>query len=874
MKSWSGSLAQIVICLTLLVAWIGGDGQLPLAVAADLPMPTHAAVVDGGDGMSLIVSWSEPDGASEIADFVVYRSTDDLNFQQIGQTGFTSYTDTGLTAGQTYYYRIASRSGSGELSTPTASVSAAPAAADAPPASPGGLHGQQQADDFVLNWTANSESDLAGYRVYRSEDGINFFTLNTALLTQTTYTDTGLEREKTYEYRVSAIDLGGSESLLSMAVSTAVAAFVSDQGMIDNGHFDSGWSGWSTGFYELYNDAVPWSRAQLTLDNGGYTGEIRNAGHTYTGSGQAAQITAAGAGKRTRTTLYQRKLEVTPSGEPVQLSFAWKKTCVCFADNNTKQILRAEIARPDGTWVRVWEDSAIGGMSDYALVENLDLTPDVAQAGTYDIRFVAEQWTADADTSAMNVIDIDEIYLDLPRGPQTPRNVRVEVPDEGEGLGLSWTAGSGPEPESYNVYRGTEEQGPFAKINTSPVAATWYNDTGLNNGRTYYYVIRAVGSGVESAGAHAVRGVPAVIDPLRHPHHSYTENTDACATCHVSHKGYGTTILKKASQSQLCLTCHDGTGSTYNISGQFTAADVSFHPVAGTAPAPAGSMDCSSCHNPHAANGTRAMAPEASGSLAHVAGTEAQYDGQPFTEPIGFAAKPAVSKQSELCLSCHSGNPDKAVATAATAAAKEFNPANVSGHIAASASSGYGTYVNGWTATSVTVCADCHGAAAAAGSSPMGVHGSTNVHLLKQPYNAATRADTDANALCFTCHDRSTYGGNPGKDASYMTTGQTRFQRRTGEAAVGVPQTGENLHNYWNAALNKGHLGVACAQCHSAVPHGTGRLPAMLVDLSDPAPYQAYSTDTNLTIFYPADGDWTNKNSCATPGSGCHLNVP
>ncbi|MCD1261048.1 fibronectin type III domain-containing protein [Paenibacillus athensensis] len=778
MKSWSGSLAQIVVCLILLIVSIGAEDLLPLA-----------------------------------------------------------------------------------------------AAADAPPASPGGLHGQQRDEGFELVWTASSESDLAGYRVYRSEDGINFFSLNSALLTQTSYIDTGLEREQTYEYRVSAVNSGGYESLLSLPLSTAMAAFVSEQNMMENGHFDSGWSGWSTGFYELYNDATPWSRAQLTLDSDGYGGAIHNAGHTYTGKGQAAQITAAGAGKRTRTTLYQRKLEVTPNGEPVQLSFAWKKTCNCLVDSLSKQALRAELARPDGTWVRVWEDSTVGSMSDYALVENLDLTSYVTQAGTYDIRFVAELWTADADTTAVNAVNVDEVYLDLPRGPQAPRQVRVEVPNEGAGLRLSWTAGSGAAPDGYNVYRSTQETGPFTKLNAAPVTETRYTDTGLNNGRTYYYVIRAVGSGVESAGTRAVRGVPAVIDPLRHPHHSYTENTDACSTCHVSHKGYGTTILKKASQSQLCLTCHDGTGSTYNVSGQFTSADVSFHPVVGTAAAPTGSMDCSSCHNPHAANGARSLAPDVSGSLAHVAGVEPQYDGQPFTEPIGFAVKSAVRTQNELCLSCHSGNPDKAVATAATSTAKEFNPANVSGHIAFSASSGFGAYVNGWTATGVTACADCHGAASA-GSAAMGVHGSTNAHLLKLPYSAATRADTDANALCFTCHDRSSYGGNPGKDASYMSVGQTRFQRRTGEATVGVPQTGENLHNYWNAALNKGHLGVACAQCHSAVPHGTGRLPAMLVDLSDPAPYQTYSTDTNLTIFYPADGDWTNKNSCATPGSGCHLNVP
>lgn len=66
---------------------------------------------------------------------------------------------------------------------------------------------------------------------------------------------------------------------------------------------------------------------------------------------------------------------------------------------------------------------------------------------------------------------------------------------------LSWEApaDSGPV-EGYNVYRSTEGEPPaLLPITSAPVAHNFYEDFGLENGRTYFYTVRGVaGKGAES----------------------------------------------------------------------------------------------------------------------------------------------------------------------------------------------------------------------------------------------------------------------------------------------------------------------------------------------------------------------------------------
>ena len=65
--------------------------------------------------------------------------------------------------------------------------------------------------EISLGWNANSEPDLAGYRVYSSTTGVEPFALQAAVTT-TRYLNTGLTNGITYFYYVRAYDIGNNES--------------------------------------------------------------------------------------------------------------------------------------------------------------------------------------------------------------------------------------------------------------------------------------------------------------------------------------------------------------------------------------------------------------------------------------------------------------------------------------------------------------------------------------------------------------------------------------------------------------------------------------------------------------------------------------
>ena len=81
----------------------------------------------------------------------------------------------------------------------------------------------RSAPEVDLSWSINSETDLAGYRVYRSERPDEKGQLLTPeLLLSPAYRDTSVQSDRQYWYFVTAVDRAGNESVPSPPVDADV----------------------------------------------------------------------------------------------------------------------------------------------------------------------------------------------------------------------------------------------------------------------------------------------------------------------------------------------------------------------------------------------------------------------------------------------------------------------------------------------------------------------------------------------------------------------------------------------------------------------------------------------------------------------------
>ncbi len=75
----------------------------------------------------------------------------------------------------------------------------------------------------ILNWTPNTESDLASYRIYQSTTpGVYGAAIATVPAGTASFTATGLAVGNTYYFRITAVDLGNNESDPSNEVSKSI----------------------------------------------------------------------------------------------------------------------------------------------------------------------------------------------------------------------------------------------------------------------------------------------------------------------------------------------------------------------------------------------------------------------------------------------------------------------------------------------------------------------------------------------------------------------------------------------------------------------------------------------------------------------------
>jgi predicted CXXCH cytochrome family protein len=252
-------------------------------------------------------------------------------------------------------------------------------------------------------------------------------------------------------------------------------------------------------------------------------------------------------------------------------------------------------------------------------------------------------------------------------------------------------------------------------------------------------------------------------DPWNHTEET-TVAANACENCHKPHTaGTPMALLNFTTEEANCFSCHNGNVAGSNVEADFSKASV--HPVSLTTGvhdpledlvnAPR-HVECVDCHNPHAANGNAADAPDASGALDGLAGIAQSGS---VVEPLQF--------QYELCYRCHADSNNKGPALVnridpETNTRLEFDPGNPSYHpvVATGQNPNVPSLKSPYTVNSRIYCTDCHNSNTggnAGGSGPDGPHGSVFAPLLeRQLIMTNGSSESAANyAMCYKCHNRS-----------------------------------------------------------------------------------------------------------------------
>jgi pectate lyase len=192
--------------------------------------PPPAPAAPGGLGASAVsssqinLSWS--DNSSNEDGFRVERSSDGVNFSEVGTTGSnaTTFASTGLAASTTYHYRVrAYNSGGNSAYSNNASATTQAGSGGTLPAAPTGLSATAVSNSQInLAWTDNASNET-GYRIERSSDGTNFSEIATTGAGVVSYANTGLTASTAYSYRVRAYNGTGNSGYSNTASATTHA---------------------------------------------------------------------------------------------------------------------------------------------------------------------------------------------------------------------------------------------------------------------------------------------------------------------------------------------------------------------------------------------------------------------------------------------------------------------------------------------------------------------------------------------------------------------------------------------------------------------------------------------------------------------------
>jgi fibronectin type 3 domain-containing protein len=469
----------------------GTAGSRTVGAVQVPPMPPTSLTATGAAG-GITLQWTRPtsrawgDGAfgtnkfgeHNVSAWEVYRSTSSAGPWTTLTTNWTSttYNDTTAPAGQTSYYQVKAKDAGGNVSTPATANAVRPGSTTVPPA-PTNLSASAPSPNRVnLAWTDASGNET-GFKIQRRLASSGTWSqIATTSANAITYSDLTVSAGTQYVYRVLATnDAGDSAASNEAPVTTPPATTLS----IDVANTSSD------------TEPDPWTDSQGRVWEGdrGFTGgSVLTSSYDVQGTTDDRLYYTRRYGPNGASFTYA--LAVANGTYDLRLHFAESNTAIAAGQRVFDVLAEGAVVVDNYDIV-----SAAGGVQR-AVVKTVQVA--VAD-GTLNLEFRGELvGGAPADPV------VSGIQLDPAATPAAPTGLTASAGDSQ--VTLSWNAVSGA--TSYNVYRSTTSGGNYVRANASAVTSTTFVDTGLSDGTTYYYVVRAVNPAGEGAASAEVSATP------------------------------------------------------------------------------------------------------------------------------------------------------------------------------------------------------------------------------------------------------------------------------------------------------------------------------------------------------------------------------
>jgi fibronectin type 3 domain-containing protein/archaellum component FlaG (FlaF/FlaG flagellin family) len=434
---------------------------------------------------SITLSWGP---AAEAMGYLVYRSAgSDGLYAKITTSAVTatSYTNTGLSAGTTYYYKVSTVNGDRE-SEKSAYVFAltVPSA----PADVGVVTASSRS--IRVSWSAATGAE--SYNIYRSDTAAGTYD-QVGTSATTSYTDTALQLNSSYYYKVSALNSGG-ESIPSIFVSGTTTLSAPTDLSVSAQTVSSLTINWSL---------VPGASSYRIYRSAAFDGL-----YNQIGTPAAASYTDTGLSSGTR--YYYKVSAVDNEAESAQsVSVSGTTRLSAPSGLNVSSAATGSITLnwssvPEASSYKVYRstraDSTSYPYNQIGTSVATSYTDTGLSAGTtYYYKVVAVNGGEESDKSG---------YISALPVPSAPAGVSV-VTASSSSIRVSWSTVTGA--ESYNIYRSDTSTGAYGQVGTS--AATSYTDTALQGNSNYYYKVSALNSGGEGILSIFVSGTTTLSAP-------------------------------------------------------------------------------------------------------------------------------------------------------------------------------------------------------------------------------------------------------------------------------------------------------------------------------------------------------------------------